>query len=204
MIPVFYSNKPDDNHCLQASLLIVLNSLGYSVSWKEINRLTSYDSRYYSWTITAASIISQYIPKAKFMTRIDYRKFADQGEQYLKQIWDENWFNTQQSHASPGFIREQNFAKNFKGNYVLLSKKPTVKKLTSLLKGNFLIALINPYIIRGEDGAAGHFVVVYSKFKNNFVYHDPGNPPIKGARSECEIFLKAMSDEFLVVPNNTV
>lgn len=202
MIPKFYTNKPDDNHCLQASVLMVLNSLGHFISWEQVNKITRYDDRYYSWTIVAASIISQYIPNTLLVTELDYKKLADDGEEYLKSLWPSQWYESQRQHASPGFKREQQFAKDFKGESKLVDHKLSSEELSNLIKNNLVISLINPYIIRAEDGVSGHFVVVYDSIDGRFIYHDPGNPPVEKAEANKDVFLSAASGEFLIIPKN--
>lgn len=202
MIPIFYANKPDDNHCLQASVLMVLNSLGHDMSWEQVNKLTKYDDRYYSWTIVAASIVSQYIPNTRLVTGLDYKKLANDGEEYLKFLWPSQWYESQRQHASPGFKREQQFAKDFKGKFELVNRKLSSEELSNLIKDNLIISLINPYIIRAGNGVSGHFVVVYDSVDDRFIYHDPGNPPIEKAQANKDVFLSAANGEFLIIPKN--
>jgi hypothetical protein len=76
------------------------------------------------------------------------------------------------------------------------------EELETLLKDNLVIALIDPHVIRGDDGSSGHFVVVFDSKNGNFVYHDPGLPALENARAAKEIFMKASKGEFLTVPRN--
>jgi hypothetical protein len=200
MAPKFYANKPDNNHCVQATVLMVLNSLGHSMSWDQVNKLTKYDDRYYSWTIVAASIISQLIPNTRLVTNLDYRKFAEDGEHYLKSHWNSQWYKLQKRHSSQGFKREQQFAKEFKGEFELASKKPTAEEICNLSENNLIASLVDPHIIRGDNGTSGHFVLVYDCINGKFVYHDPGYPPAKSAEADMGVFMNALKGEFLVVP----
>lgn len=200
MNPIFYPNQADDNHCLQASILIVLNSLGYPMPWNKVNKLTKYDSRYYSWTIIAASIVSELIPNTRLITGLDYAKLAELGEEYLKLHWDASWYENQKKHASPGFAREQQFAKGFKGKFELRESKAPAEEIVELLKDNLIIALIDPCMIKNQNGSSGHFVVLYKSQNGQFMYHDPGNPPIENAQVDQEIFMRAATNEFLVIP----
>jgi hypothetical protein len=202
MIPVFFANQPDDNHCLQASMLMVFKSLGIPMSWAKINKLTQYDERYYSWTIVAATLISQAIPGTKFITPLDYKKFAKEGKKYLQSIWSEKWYESQKAHASPNFKREQQFAKEFKGEFDLRDTKVSSEEISTLLKNNLIIALINPFAVKGELGFAGHFVVLFDDKNSKFIYHDPGNPPIESAEANHEIFIQASKGEFLIIPKS--
>lgn len=202
MIPVFYANQPDNNHCLQASTLMILNSLGYPTDWEKINKLTKYDDRYYSWTIVAASIISNLIPDMRLITTLDYTRFAEEGEEYLRSTWSDQWYKTQKNHASPGFKREQRFAKAFNGKFDLRKEKVPAEELSELLRNNLIIAIIDPHIISGKPGSSGHFVVLYDDKDEKFIYHDPGNPPIESAEADHEIFMQASKGEFLIIPKH--
>ena len=103
----FQSNRSDDNHCLQACVKMALNTLYRKTSWDKINEVTHYKEGLYSWASAAAVAISKKIPGTKVISMLDYRSFCEKGEEYLREIWDQEWFETQKIMASAGFKREQ-------------------------------------------------------------------------------------------------
>src|SRR5258706_13099499 len=114
--PGFFENWPDDNHCLQASLMMVLNTLGHNVSWDDVNAGTEYQDDLYTWSIQGAAMLAKRIPGVKLCSDFNYRRFAADGVAYLERRWRKEWFDVQQQHASPGFAREQKAASAFVAN----------------------------------------------------------------------------------------
>lgn len=99
--PEFYPNWEDDNHCLQAAVMIVLNSADSRIDWEAVNQLTQYEDGLYSWASKAAVVIAERISGTRLIGAFDYRKFAEQGTNYLKECWDQSWYDLQSQHASP-------------------------------------------------------------------------------------------------------
>ena len=200
--PRFYSN-PDSNHCLQASVMIVLNSLVCNISWGHVNNLTEYDANYYSWAIKGALVISEKVAGTIFFSNMDYQRFADEGETYFKEFNANNpaWFELQKKNASPNFLREQGYAKGFLNARNASFKKISLGKndIERLLTDNLLITLINAGVLANAVSAA-HFVVVYQQSESTFTLHDPGPPPKKAFTVQKNDFMRALQLDTIVVP----
>ena len=65
--PKFYKNWEDDNHCLQASAMMVLTTLNQETSWDEVNKLTQYEDGLYSWSCIAVMAFSEKIKGIRLM-----------------------------------------------------------------------------------------------------------------------------------------
>lgn len=197
--PKFYQNWEDDNHCLQAAVMMVLNTLDGEVTWDEINRITDYEKDLYSWVPRAVVALAERIPGAKLISAMDYEQFAERGEVYLKEFMSSEWFEAQKKNASVGFQKEQNAAQELIHKN-LIDQKVTSVDFDSLLDRRLLIALVNSKKLAQIDGNVGHFVVVYGKDKENFLIHDPGLPPIKAWKVNKYRFIDAFQGELIVVP----
>ncbi len=202
MTPKFYSNQPDDNHCLQASVMMVLNSLREEISWEEVNRLTQFEEGLYSWNTTASVELAKRIPGVKFVAAtIEYDKFAQEGESYLQEVLSPEWFQDQKQFASPFFKKEQESAKELvkaKGYQSLVLTQNDISKL--LLEGYWLIALVNSRRMRSLPGVTGHCVLVYGQDETNFIMHDPGLPPQSEWGVPKNIFMDAYQGEAILIP----
>lgn len=198
--PLFYSNKEDDMHCLQAVLLITLNSLGYQMTWEEADELTAFEPNLYSWTVVAASVISERIHGTRLVSNLDYKSFAEKGDEYLKGFLKREWYEDQKNHASIGFVREQKFAENFVSKGTYIHKQVSISDIEETLSmGGLVIALVNVRSLYGKKGTAAHFIVVYAEDNDNFIFHDPGFPSKRAARISKEAFKGALT-EIIQIP----
>ena len=89
---------------------------------------------------------------------MDYERFADEGETYYKEFnaKDPDWFELQKKHASPNFLREQEYAKDLLNATNTSFKKTSLGKneIGGLLTDNLLIALIDAGVLTN----AAHFI----------------------------------------------
>lgn len=195
----FYKNFRDDNHCLQAALMMVLNTVNRA-SWDEVNRMTQYEENLYSWTPAAVVGLAGRIPGSRLISGIDYGQFAERGEEYLKESMGQQWFELQQEHASPEFQKEQIAAKRLveKG----LTERKIIQKgdIEELLKRHLLIALVDAGKLTDQDWSSGHFVVIHDHDEESFYINDPGLPPRKNWRVDKEKLIEAFKDELIIVP----
>lgn len=199
--PKFYSNLPDNNHCLQAVVMMVLNSLVGETTWDEVNRITDYEEGLYSWTPRAAVALDQKIKGVKLISKLDYGTFAKHGESYLRQFMSPEWFELQSFHASEAFKREQQAAidcvsQNLFEHLLTI----TQKDIYEWLKDHLLIALVNSKVLKEEPGAAGHLVVVYTEENEKIFLHDPGLPPHPSWAVPVDRFMKSFKGDVILVP----
>ncbi len=203
-IPKFYKNYVDNNHCLQAALMMVLNTLIGQVSWSTINKETNYNKNTYTWTPYGASILSKRIKGVVMYSILDYKKFALEGEKYLKKLWKNNgnWYSLQKQKASSGFKKEQKATQNFLKGNSFLNKNLTKEEIEALLKNNYLITLVDAGRTANQNWSSGHFVVVYDQDNQNFLMHDPGLPPRKNVSIPKDLFMNAFMSNTIAIPLN--
>lgn len=83
-----------------------------------------------------------------------------------------------------------------------IESSPTFSDITSeIQKGKLLICNINQKILLGEDGHAGHFVVVEKIEDTKVVYHDPHPPGVFKAEVSSELFAKAWTSPSASIAN---
>lgn len=200
--PKFYQNLADDNHCLQASLMIVLNTLGREVSWEEVNRITEYKDGLYSWTSPATLVLAERVPGTRLISGMDYKQFAERGEEYFKEhnARTPEWFELQKQHASPGFKKEQKAAQMLVQKNLVEQRTITKEDIENLLQNQLLIAVVDAGKLAQETRSAGHFVVIYGQDKEHFILHDPGLPPQKARKVNKILFIEAFQNELIVIP----
>jgi hypothetical protein len=207
LTPCFFSNLADDNHCLQASVLSVLNSLGHKIGWDEVNRETQYEDGLYTWVSQGALTISKYVKGATIETVFDYDKFAKEGEVYLSNQWSPAKLEIQRRLSSPGFAKEQESARKVvEGGLYNRITEFDRNEFVGDLGRNLIIAIIDAPKLYNKTGTSFHLVVVYgaSNAGKWYFLHDPGLPARPSERVEAEAFWKSFTGEIILVPHGSV
>lgn len=199
----FQSNWPDDNHCMQACVKMVLDSLFKKTSWDKVNEMTHYQDSLYSWTPAGAVAINERISGVRMISTLDYQSFADRGEDYLKELWreDQKWFERQKKMATLGFKRERKDAQYLLSHNIFEHREITKEEIERLLKDGYLIiAIVNADLLAGREGSSGHFVLLYKQEGDDFIIHDPGLPPQEAWRMKKDKFMSAFRREAILIP----
>lgn len=199
----------DNNHCLQACMLMSLNALTQPSSIDEIDKLTNYDKDLYTWTIVGASVLQEKLPGVKIYSNLDYEEFAARGDVYLKDYWNLGEYQHQRSKASFSFLKEQNAAKQFLssgGKIVKTDRLLNRQDYSDLLKDNILIAWTSiEELYKGFTGA--HFFLVYGESEEKYFVNDSGFGVSKKGKSgrhfDKDIFLKS-AREVIVIPKGDI
>lgn len=199
--PIFFGNEPDNNHCLQAASLIVLNTLGHKVDFAKIDELTGYEAKRYTWSVCGAVVLARLIKGTKLLSEWDYSQFAAKGEAYLIEKWDPSWFQLQRQHASPNFAKEQEWARLAVEQNTFELGGPSVGDIEKALLKNFVIALVNAPRLYDSPGESGHFVVLFGFNNGHFYLHDPGLPAKSAQKIHKQKFAAAFRKEMILVPH---
>ena len=205
--PIFVPNKKDNLHCLQAATLIALRAAGVKNTWAEVDRLTHFDKRYYSWTVNAADAIALLVADTTFVSTLDYREFAKEGEAYLKRTWRQDWYQDQKLGAPAGFRANRAAAKRFLSHGVFrYVDSLRTNDLDAFLKsGHVLICTVDTAVLYPDNDVGGHAVVIYGQTPAYYLLHDPGLPPRPAVRVNKKRLLKLGGlGEFIAVPVKTV
>ena len=199
--PVFFENLPDNLHCLQASVMMVLHSLGHPAQWHEIDRATGFRDGLYSWTITGAATLASYVGGVRFYSQLDYKRFAQEGEAYLATQLSPEHMAVQKQRATAGFVRERQAAAPFvaSNRYEMRALWPT--ELVGLLGNNLVIMNAKTEILYPGNQPGGHFVVLYASDGESVWLHDPGLPGRRSVKLPFDLVYSAYSGgELIVVP----
>lgn len=202
MKPRFYKNI-DNNHCLQCCIRMVLNTfLAEPVTETVVDRETNYDSSLWTWTIAGAKVLSQRLKDIKIVNRgFDYKRFADDGAAYLKEIWKDDRYTEQSKHASKSFKKEIGLASRFlNAGGIVEHMEFSEAKIDELLKKNFIIAQIDHSQLYDLSGSSSHYILIYDQAGSNLEIHDPGQPPHENHLVNKNKFLSAFSAELIAIP----
>ena len=193
----FYSNTRDNTHCVQACLKSTLKfyfpQKDYSFAY--LDRVTAHKKGLWTWDFA----LLLFFAKLKFETiqisDFSLKRFSQEGESFLKKIWDKEVYETQKRYSD--FGAEQKLAKKvMQEKRIKLLKRPAnLKDIRSFFRDGFvLIVPINPFTLEGKKIYSSHIVVITDIDKKEITFHDPGLPPQKNRKVPVSLFLKAMQD----------
>ena len=188
----FYSNTPDDTHCYQAALKMVLKHFmpDKEFSWNELEKLTAKVKNL--WTCPTQGLINLYHMGFDVVDIDDFNieEFVENGGDYLIRRYGKEVGEAQIKHSD--ILQEQRIYNEYLKLNLHEQKLPTLKDIKQLIDEEYLVICnINSYQLNNKKGYAGHFVVIYGYDHNNLYLHDSGLPPVEARKVAFEDFLKA-------------
>jgi hypothetical protein len=188
----FYSNTPDDTHCYQASLRMVLKYFlpEKDYSWKKLDEFTAKKEGLWTWPTQAHMNLIKMGFDVIDMDYFDNQRFAREGGKYLIEKFGEEVGKKQIERSDlDQEVRLMKEYETFQKHQMKLPTFETVKK--ALDDGYLVICNVNSYALDNETGYSGHFVVVYGYDDGNLYLHDPGLPGKEARKISFDQFLKA-------------
>lgn len=145
---------------------------------------------------------------------LDYKEFAKDGYNYMRSNYSKEIAELQ--------IRMTNMESEMKNANEMLKynifekRKLTIKDIENFFNsGWFIIANVNPFVLIGKEGYAGHAVLIVGIDKNNIWLHDPGSlydprfSPQPNRKVSKNIFMKSLEytgdcEVFLIKPSKLI
>lgn len=192
----FYKNSKDDFHCVQACLKSVLKICfpNKNFSFNYLDKVTMHKRNKLTWDFAMLLFLLKMGFDVVYITKFDYKKFARQGDKYLRFFWRDDVYQYQKKYSD--LKQERSLAtKLVKNKKVSFSKRPArFSDLKRLFKNKYLVMVsINPFVLDGEDEYGSHMVLVTNITKKFIYFHDPGNPPRPNRKASIRKFWKAAS-----------
>lgn len=188
----FYSNTPDNTHCFQAALRMILKYFwkDKDFTWKELERITAKPQGLWTWPLAGMVWLHKNGFKVRDIEIFDYSRFIKEGEKYLFEFYGKE--AAQEQIKNSDIDQEKKYAKKLLKSGIVEFKLPTIDNLKDLLKDGYLaICLVNSKKLNNKKGYTGHFVVIKGYQGNKFILHDPGLPPQKNRKIDEKVFEKA-------------
>jgi hypothetical protein len=189
-----FKNSADGMHCVQACLQMLLYSFGKPVlSLDELDNITHHEPEMMTWMSDALLWLTDQGFQVDNYENLDYRRFAEEGKEYLKTIWDKETFELQDRYSD--LDREQMMAgKLIRAGALMVDTRLSLDEIRKKTDdGYFTMLSVNPHALNGCLGYGSHLVVVKSIGHKKSMLFDPdmGKPySITNERLE-----EAISDE---------
>lgn len=188
----FYSNTPDDTHCFQASLKMVLKYFQpeKEFSWEELEKITAKVDGLWTWATAGVLWMQENGFDVKNIESFDYERFIKEGNSYLLEVFGEEMGKAQIRHSD--IDQERKLARRYIKEVKLENRIPNIDDITNLLNdGYLLICNVNSVALNNAKGYAGHSVVIKGISENKIILHDPGLPALENREVSFKQFEKA-------------
>ena len=188
----FYKNTPDDTHCFQAVLKMILKYFWpeEEYTWKELEKITAKVEGLWTWPSAGLIWLQEKGLEIKNIELFDYEKFIQQGGAYLIEEYGEDVGNVQIRNSD--IAQEIELAKKFIKVIDIKKEIPKEEDIKKFLTKGYLVgANINSALLNKKEGYAGHFVMVKGFNNKGFIIHDPGLPGLENRKVEYGLFEKA-------------
>lgn len=188
----FYSNTPDNTHCFQAAIRMVLKHFypNEEYSWEQLETITGKKEGLWTWNMAGMIWMQHKGFNVLDIEMFDYNLFIETGEQYLLDFFGKEAGEEQIRNSD--VRQERKYAQQFVTVVEVEKRIPGTTDIIQLLdKGYLLIICLNQNTLNNKGGYVGHFVVVKGYDNNQLIFHDPGLPPYENRKESFELFEKA-------------
>ena len=200
----FYKNTVDDVHCFQAGLRMVLAYFfpNRQYSYKRLDKITGHKMGKWTWNGKTMLCLAKQGFKVSYISPFSYEKFAQKGENYLKNFWSKEVFTRQQEMSDLKYERQ--IAKQIFNKIKQIKTNPKLSHIKNYFSDRcVLLVAVNANTLDKKGGYNGHSVVItdYNEKKKIVTFHDPGLPPHKGRAVSAGLFQKAMLEIIVICKN---
>ncbi len=192
----FYTNLKDNNHCFQACLKMILKYYfpERNYSFKELDKFSRHSKGKWTWQGSSLLMLSKMGFEVINIENLDYKKFARNGNKYLKTIWSKEVFNIQDQFSN--LNKEQKISKRIvkEREIKLINKEASLQDIEKYFDEKFIVAVsVNPCVFVKKECYSSHLVLITGIHKNTITFHDPGLPAKENYRVNKILFKKAMT-----------
>lgn len=187
----FYSNTPDDTHCLQAGIRSVLKYFEpqEEFTWEELDQATAKVKGLWTWPMAGLIWLHKRGYDIRNVEEFDYGRFIKEGKLYINEKYGEEVANAQEKNSD--IPQEQRFSKEFIKLIKYENREATLEEILHYLKEGYLVGVnVNYRSLRNRTGYAGHFVLIKGVKGEKLILHDPGLPPIENMEVSLKQFDK--------------
>lgn len=187
-----YSNTPDNTHCFQAALRMVLKYFQpeREFTWEELDKISGKKKGMWTWPAAAELWIRDQGYKIIDLGIFDNEEFSKRPQAYLLEFFGEKAGREQIEHAD--IKKEAELAKQLYEAGIEKKEIPTLTTIRELLKkGYLIICLVNSRVLRNRKGYAGHSVVIRGINEKAIFINNPGLPAQENEKVALGKFEKA-------------
>jgi len=192
----FYPNTEDNTHCVQAALRMVLKHFfpEREFTYEELDRASNKQSGKWTWPYAAIVWMTEQGLEVINVSIFDTNQFVAHAESYMLEVFGEEKTKANLEHSDISLAVSD--AEQYLKNRSIKEERriPTIDDIKEFLKQGYIPTCgVNSRVINGEEGYAGHRIVVTGFDENGLFIHDPGGrlPPIEDRLVDYQTFERA-------------
>ncbi len=188
----FYSNTPDDTHCFQAALRMVLKYFlpTEEYAFEKLDQMTDKKEGLWTWPIRGILNLHKMGFQMIDDDFVDLQALVYNPKDYLIKRYGKEVGEAQIKNSDLESIRIA--LKEYEVLNIHRERIPTVEEIKLHLNSGYLVICnVNSHVLSDKEGYAGHFVVIHDYDEQGFWLHDPGLPPFKNRQVSYEKFKKS-------------
>lgn len=188
----FYSNTPDDTHCVQAAFKMVAEYFrpDLVLGFDEWDNITHKKKDGWTWTMAGLIWFKENNFDVVDIEPFSYPMFISSGKEYLRELFGDEIANIQDEKSN--LMQEQEISKEFIKTVRVEERKPDLDEVRDFLQKGYLVSMnVNASTLNGKEGYAGHFIVITGHDDTGFIFNDPGLPPVENRHVAYSEFVKA-------------
>lgn len=188
----FYGNTPDDTHCFQAALKMILKyfQADKDYSWEELEKISAKVEGLWTWPYAGMLWLHDNGFEVKSISAMDSERFANEGYDYLVEFFGEERAEANRKHSD--LEQERRLARLFVEKDIKDARIPDANDIKRYLEEGYLVkCTVNSRVFRDKEGYVGHAIIVKGYDDEGFIIHDPGLPPIENRKISYDLFEKA-------------
>lgn len=191
----FYANTPDNTHCFQAALKMVLQYFlpDKDFSWEELDKITAKQEGMWTWQMAGLLWMKDNGFDVLDYENFNYEQFIKDGEDFLLKEYGEEVGRAMINHS---IVKEEiQYAQRLIKEVPIHTGEISLKDVQNVLANGYVpICLINSRKLNSKEGYVGHFVVVREVTEDSIILNDPGLPPQESRKVSKEDFERAWAD----------
>lgn len=194
--PKFISNTPDEKHCVQASVGMIL---GYflpdrSFPMEKLEKITGFVEGKGAWEMEELLNYDKLGLESKVIVKSSYEEFGKRGFDYLEEILGHDV--TEWVKENTGDIElEMQRSRKVAEKDLHEMRIPTDQDIASLLRDGWLVMVdVNSRKLNNKPGFSGHRVLIYEANSQGVTMHDPGLPAYPARSVSWQALERAWAD----------
>ena len=187
----FFANTPDDSHCFQAVLKMVISHFWphEEYDWATLDTITARVAPY-TWPTAGTLWALKRGLCVNVIESFDHRRFSTEGYRYLLNEFGPEVADDQKLNSK--LEQEMKFSAELLRTGSVETRVPCLSEVAACVGGGGVaVCNVNSRVLNGRDGYAGHFVVILEVDRSGVHLHDPGLPPLSNRYVDTSRFEKA-------------
>lgn len=188
----FYANTPDDTHCFQAALKMVLKYFlpQQEFSFQQLENMTAKVEGKWTWPMAGLLWMKRNNFDVLDYENFNYKEFIKRGEEFLLEEYGEEVGKAMIDNSVVG--QEFEYAKALLEEIPIREGVVTIQDIRDVIKEGYApICVINASVLNKKEGYVGHCVVIKEVGEDTVTLNDPGLPPVENRNVSFDDFEKA-------------